>query len=72
MSLEDALRRRDLWWSGSTEQQKFDDLNMFAGAARKVVDLEKLDLLSGTCDVWPVCSNCSALGRFGEFGLHEL
>ncbi len=38
----------------------------FAKAARQVVDLEKLDLLSGTCDVWPVCSNCSALGRFGE------
>ncbi len=65
-ALEDAIRRRDLWWSGSNEQQRFDDLQTFAEAARRVMDLEKKGLLSGVCDVWPVCSNCAALLRFGE------
>ncbi len=33
--LQDALRRHDLWWSGSNDHQRHKDRQMFVEAARK-------------------------------------
>ncbi len=60
--LKDALDR----WDHAETFDEMVNMTPIVEAARRVMDLEKKGLLSGVCDVWPVCSNCAALLRFGE------
>ncbi len=39
--LQDALRRHDLWWSGSNDHQRHKDRQMFVEAARKYTNPDK-------------------------------
>ena len=67
--LQDALRRHDLWWSGSNDHQRHKDRQMFAEAARKVAnpDLSALDDMPPLYEISPKSlPHLEALGLIGS------